>query len=242
MKFLARTIMAITVAIFVLPASTVLAAPTFDRFGPLPEATFGGSGIPNEHVAVTTRDLVILEGEPITLTLGLTAHQRFFNPPLSNDGAGTFTATTGTSFSPGGLEGALWNFAFFVGVEGATIEQLVAEDYSFLLSFDFDPGETVDPGTILLNLATGNVVQGSQNLLFGFLSSGIAGIVFPPAGSFDPNAPGLFSFALTAINTMSGAFATVSIDVRVIPVPATVLLFGFGLAGLALARRRRGVW
>lgn len=227
------------VAALGLPASAALAAPIFDNFGPLPEATFGGSGIPNGHVAVSTRTFESSEGEPITLTLGLTAHQRFDNPPLSHDGAGTFTATTGTSFSPGGLEGALWNFGFFVGVEGATIEELVAEDYHFLLAFDFDPGETVDPGSILLNFATGNVVQGSQNLLFGFLANGIPDIVFPPSGSFDPNAPGLFSFSLTAINTMSGAHLTSGIDVRVVPVPATALLFGFGLAGLAVARRRR---
>lgn len=226
-------------AALALPASAALAEPTFDNFGPLPEATFGGTGIPNDHVAISTRTFEIVEDEPITLTLGLTAHQRFDNPPLSHDGAGTFTATTGTSFSPGGLEGALWNFAFFVGVEGATIEQLVAEDYNFLLAFDFDPGAAVDPGIILLNLATGNVVQGSQNLLFGFLAEGIPGIVFPPSGSFDPNAPGLFSFTLTAINTISGVHLTSSIDVRVVPVPATALLFGFGLAGLAVARRRR---
>lgn len=231
------------VFLFIATPFSVQAAPVFDTFGALPQATFGGSGIPNQHVAISTRQGSTAAGDAFTLTLGLTAHQRFFNPPLSNDGAGTFTATTGTSFSPGGLEGALWNFAFFVGVEGTTLEALVADGYAFLLGFDFDPSEIVDLGLIVLSGATGTVVQNSQNLLFGFLSDGIAGIVFPPQGEFDPNAPGLFSFTLAALNT-SGTTAVApllsSIDVRVIPVPATALLFGFGLAGLGFVRRRRG--
>jgi hypothetical protein len=225
-------------------SSIVQAMPVFDEFGPLDEATFGGSGIPNQNVAISGGQGITSGQDIFTLTLGLTAHQRFFNPPLSHDGAGTFTAGAGTSFSPGGLEGALWNFAFFVGVEGATIEDLVNDGYSFILSFNFDPSDAVDAGTILLDGATGSVVQGSQNLLFSFLSDGVPGLVFPPLGSFDPTIGGLYSFSLTALNTSGNTQVdpvVAGIDVRVVavPVPASLLLFGFGLLAAGAAFRRR---
>ena len=64
--------------------------PEFTTFGPLPGATFGGSGIPNDAVAITT----IVDGTT-TITLGLTAHQRFASPAVTNNGAGVFTAQAG---------------------------------------------------------------------------------------------------------------------------------------------------
>ena len=75
----------------VLVSSAVSAtpiSPTYDTFGPLTVATFGGSGIPNDAVAIdnTTSGLV----------LGLAAHGRYTGA-LANDGAGTFTAAAGLS-------------------------------------------------------------------------------------------------------------------------------------------------
>ena len=83
------------VALIAYGAGPDQAVPTFDTFGPLPAATFGGSGIPNDSVAISTH---VIDGGP-TITLGLTAHQRFFNPPLTN---------------PSALFGAKWNFGWFV--------------------------------------------------------------------------------------------------------------------------------
>ena len=71
-------------------AATASATPTFDTFGPLPQATFGGSGIPNDAVAQST-----FEGTGI---LALSSTQRFFNPPVTNDGAGNYFAEPGSNF------------------------------------------------------------------------------------------------------------------------------------------------
>ncbi len=60
--------------------------PKFDSFGPLPAATYGGTGIPNDPSAITT----IVDGSN-TITLGLTATPRYYNPAIKNDGAGTFS-------------------------------------------------------------------------------------------------------------------------------------------------------
>ena len=61
--------------------------PTGGTFGSLPQATFGGSGIPNNAVQM---------GHNVGgVDLGLTATQRFTSPALTNDGAGTFFATPG---------------------------------------------------------------------------------------------------------------------------------------------------
>ena len=78
-------------AIFALAghASAGLISPTFDTFGSLPAATFGGNGIPNNAVAIATAGT--------GLTIGLTAHQRYIGPNLTNDGQGTYTALAGVS-------------------------------------------------------------------------------------------------------------------------------------------------
>jgi len=63
-------------------------SPFYTTFGNLAGATFGGSGIPTDPTAITTANGV---------TLGLTAFGRYANPSLTNDGAGTFTATPGAN-------------------------------------------------------------------------------------------------------------------------------------------------
>src|SRR4051812_27858749 len=70
--------------------------------GALPAANFGGSGIPNTSVMQRQYDGV---------TLGLTASARFSNPTVTDNGAGTYFATTGND--GGGL--ARWNFDYFIG-------------------------------------------------------------------------------------------------------------------------------
>src|SRR4051812_13377688 len=77
-----------------LAARTVSAAPitiAYDTFGAFPIATFGGVGNPTNPVAVTT--ITTASGD--TITLGLAAQQRYLNPALGNDGAGTYFAYAG---------------------------------------------------------------------------------------------------------------------------------------------------
>ena len=226
-------------------AATASATPTFDTFGPLPPGTtFGGSGIPTDPAAQS----FFGDGGII----GLSATQRFFNPPLGNDGAGTYSAGTGSNFGgpgdPSGTEGSLWNFNFFARASDGQ----EFSDFVFTLLYDLDPGADTpenELGVINLNsaltpaiaLVDDTSVQGSQNAFFGFLGGpAVPDLLTPPAfTTFDPNAVGEYSFILTASSLNGEELARVAIDVNVLPEPATLALFGLGLAGLAVAQRRR---
>ena len=226
-------------------STQALATPIYDTFGPLPEATFGGSGIPNDEVAIGTQ---VYDGT--TITAALTATQRFGNPDVPSDGAGNFTATPGSNFGDAGqssFEGALWNFSFFIKVEGGG---RTLEDLQFDLYYDFDTGEDTNIAslgkwdlttTVETHLPAATKFESSQNLMFDFLENPSAPAdtyITPPAGSFDPNALGEYNFAIVASDPDSGfAVEIVAIDVQVVPEPTSMALFGLG--GLLVLRRRR---
>src|ERR1700761_2857030 len=103
----------LTACICFTAGATVLAspvAPHFDTFGELAGAQWSGSGNPHNPVAITT-----INTGGNTITLGLAAQQRYSNPPLANDGNGTYFATTGQNDGldghiPAHAQGATWNF------------------------------------------------------------------------------------------------------------------------------------
>jgi PEP-CTERM motif len=237
---------AFAAAMVALMAGATQAAPvtpSFDVFGSLPAATFGGSGIPNDAVAITT----IISGND-TITLGLTATQRFFNPALGNDGAGTFSAGAGANFglppSTSTNLGATWNFNYYIDIQGGG----TIADYNIELLYDFDPGAATDEaslGSIDFNVAGAgglSLLQDSQNLLFAFLGGVpvIPGIT-PPGGAFDPFAAGEYSFALRVGAIGGGQLGQSAINVNVVavPEPGTIAIFGLGLVALGLIRRRK---
>lgn len=228
--------------------------PTFDRFGPLTEATWGGSGIPNDAVAITeiTTEICTTRCRPVsTVTLGLSSHGRYENLLEGNDGAGTFSASAGSNTPPSSSsEGATWNFNFFVDVEGSGQNLSL---FDFNLYYDFDPAVGNDASTHgVINLndslafnqvdpATETRLEGSQNLLFGFLGAPLPFLV-PPSGvtNFDPNAAGEYSFALTAVQGgRELGRSAMRVVVNSVPVPASLLLIATGLLLLGARYRLR---
>jgi hypothetical protein len=205
--------------------------PAFTTFGTLPGATFGGSGIPNDQVAITT--LAVNQG---TLTLGLTAHQRYSNPTVTNNGAGVYSAVAGGDTFSGANSNsnyARWNvgvYAVFDGTQG-----LAGHTVSYY--YDTDPAVGNDVPTFFAPLPLG---QDSTNLGFGFYGGAAAtnGI------DFDPNVDGEYSFALVVRNAAGAEVGRSAINVRVGnpgTVPdggVTAVLLGLSMLGVAGLKRK----
>lgn len=234
----------LTAAIVSLTAAAVQATPIYDSFGPLDDATFGGQGIPNDEVAISSQ---FVDGD-VTIIVAMSATQRYSNPALTNDGAGTYFATTGSNFggnNESATEGALWNFNYYMKVIGSNGATPVLADYQIDLYYDFDTsfdtaigslGEINVTNAILGSAAPGaTLIEDSQNLMFGFLVSAIPGVVTPPAGAFDPNALGEYNFGIQ-VSKAGWGLETVAMDVQVVPEPASLALLVFG--GLILLQRR----
>lgn len=238
MAFKSNLLLAATI-VYGMP-SAVIASPLYDTFGPLDGATFGGTGIPNTEVAISSQ---FSNGNSL-ITIAMSATQRYDNPALTNDGAGTYFAGAGSNTPSGASsEGALWNFNYYINIDSTT-ETLA--DYDITLFYDFDPTFDNGPsslGTVNITNAifgtTPTLIEDSQNLMFNWMSTPVSGVVAPPAGAFDPNALGEYNFGIS-VGQSGWGVENVRMDVQVVPVPAAVWLFGSGLIGLAgIARRKK---
>lgn len=248
-------IIAVAAALMAAPAVT-LATPIYQSFGPF-DATFGGTGIPNDAVAAHS---VFVDGVN-QITMALTAHQRYHNPALTNNGAGEFYADPGSNCGiatdpvncPSTSQGSLWNIGFYIEVDGPSA---TLSDYDFELYYDFNPGaDTPIGGLGKVNVnnflssagqdpATMTLTQGSENLMFNYLMACIPGVIEAPGcpapAGFDPDALGEYSFYLTATTKTAfpASIGTVGIDVQVVPLPAAVWFFGSALGLMGFMRRR----
>lgn len=214
-------------------ASAITITPSYDTFGALPQATFGGSGIPNSSVAITTTTV----GQH-TVTMGLTAHQRYNNPPLGNDGAGTFFGYVGGDAGNGQAGYATFNFAYHYEVSpGMTLAEAASLGMETRLYYDLNPASGNDVATFLTLVPSAFVpgVSSANSVNNGMTFLG---------GGFDPNVPGVYDYALVQLihgQETSRTAIRVITSASVPDAGNNVLMLGFGLAGLGIfgARLRK---
>lgn len=247
MRFAPLALFAAGLAFSATTHNPAQAGPVFDTFGALPEATFGGDGIPNDAVAISTVDI----GGGVTATLGLTATERFFNPDVTNDGAGRFTAAAGLNngFGSSSVLGAAWNIGFYIALSSGTFADL-GPNTGFTLAYDLNPGfGRFTPGFLdILGAAASvgglgtSVIQGSQNLAFDFLNGTPAlPFVSSPSLQFDPNATGRYEIDLLAFapgNEGPAGLSSIDVFVEVVPAPGALALVLGGLVLIGLRRRQ----
>ena len=200
-------------------------------FGSLPGATFGGSGIPNDAVEITTisgiSDPFVQAGSD-TLTIGLSAHARFSAGDLPNNGAGTYFANTGTQLNSHGTPLALWNFDFDISSSAG-----FASRYTYVLTYGLQGGSSasLDPVATFTDSTGGpGSIQNSENLSFPSLGSLIG---------FNPYQTGIYDVTINAFEgqTQLGS-DTIHINVSSVPDGGTTAgLLAAGFLGLLIIKR-----
>ncbi|WP_238139694.1 PEP-CTERM sorting domain-containing protein [Roseateles aquatilis] len=228
MNFATKLLFSASLAFASLSASAAL-SPTYDSFGTLAGATFGGTGIPNNAVAIDTFTGKNLFGQNTgTITLGLTVTPRYGNPAVTNNGQGVFNATAGVDRTSAGSildQLAMWNIGYYIS--GATSSNF----YTYKLLLDVDPSSNENFKTLYLSANT----QDSINI-GSFVNELLGGY------TFDPTRTGQYSLILEAVqfgtNNIVG-MASVLVNVNAVPEPGSLALAGLALAGLATVGRRR---
>jgi len=183
-----------------------------------------GTGNSNTNFVVNVNDIEDVE-------VGVKAKERFVGELPFQDGVG-YQALAGES-GPGL---PIWNVDFSIDFGSSTIDNFLV-----FLILDFDPAINSTPASLALHtnpLLTGlSVVQGSQNLGFGFFQT----LGDPNIQPIDPFAPGVYELGIQVFDLNSDLVveASTAVNVSAVPLPAALPMFALGLGGLFLYGRRR---
>jgi hypothetical protein len=177
-----------------------------------------GTGQPQDIFTVSTQN---------GIELGLAAQPRGASlPAVTDEGNGTYLATTGTSSGR-----ALWNFDFSIDANPTNAGTGTLAGLEATLSVTGPNGlsgsfNALNPA--LGNVGVGNVpsttlAQNSENMTFNLFGA--------PIG-FDPNLAGTYTFTLNVSSVTGAPLATdtINVDVSSVPLPSAA---GMGLATLA---------
>ena len=205
---------------FTIAGTTCLncpAGPTYDTT--LPDPIFIGTGLSNEHMAVTAE---------CGFNVGIKAHQRFLGDIVPN--VNTYTVETGESPTSGSdptpaAGTARWNYLVSVNLGTYTFN-----DLQVFQKIDFDPadggGQTgpyvADISQLMIDNSLGgtSLYQESQNLGFAFWQTIGDAAILP----FDPFAPGIYDQVIEVWTKDSVLLIQADIRVEVVKPGCTNIL------------------